>query len=416
MPASSACAHPAHRSSDPERPRWEIADVIRLYGDTYRQTHRVSPAQHQVLDALVACRTAQLGGHAECCPQCGFARYAYSSCRNRHCPKCQTLTKARWLEDRTAELLPVPYFHTVFTLSHTLNPLLLGNKRPLLALLFQAASQTLSQFGRQNLGGQMAATMILHTWDQLLNAHFHVHCLVPGGALVADGPQWVPTHPRFLFPVQALGTVFRAKFLETFHTLATSGQLTFAAEWAALGSSEGLTASLDQLYAPEWVVYAKPPWAGPKQVLEYLGRYTHRVAIANHRLVDVRDGHVRFTYRDRRQGHRQQIMTLEAHAFLARFLLHLVPLGFVRIRHYGFLSNRCKARTLRQCRQLLGQLPEPPPREPKTVAQWMQQWRGLDITRCPHCGHQPLLRTLLPVRGMVTWTRAPPRPACAEVH
>jgi len=248
MPASSACAHPEHRSPEPERPRWEIADIIRLYGDTYRQTHRVSPAQHKVLDALVACRTAQLGGHAEYCPQCGFARYAYSSCRNRHCPKCQTLTKARWLEDRTAELLPVPYFHAVFTLPHTLNPLILGNKRSLLALLFQAASQTLLQFGRQNLGGQMAATMILHTWDQLLNAHFHVHCLVPGGALAADGSQWVPTHPRFLFPVQALGTVFRAKFLAALPQAYNKEALSFAQEPAWHGSLTSFTHLLDQLY------------------------------------------------------------------------------------------------------------------------------------------------------------------------
>jgi hypothetical protein len=253
--------------------------------------------------------------------------------------------------------------------------------------------------------------MLLHTWDQLLNAHFHVHCLVPGGALAADGSQWVPTHPRFLFPVEALGTVFRAKFLESFHALATNGQLTFAAEVAEVGSAAGFTAYLDQLYAKAWVVYAKPPWAGPKPVLEYLGRYTHRVAIANHRLVDVRDGHIRFTYRDRRQGNRPQMMTLEAHAFLERFLLHLLPTGFVRIRHYGFLSNRCKARALRQGRQLLGQPPEPPPRAPKTVAQWIQQWRGLDITCCPQCGYQPLLRTPLPVRGMAPGPRAPPTPS-----
>lgn len=396
-----------------ERPQWEVADVIRLFGDPYRQTYPVSPAHNRVMEAIVACRTAQLGGFAESCSQCGFERYAYCSCRNRHCPKCQTLTTARWLEARAADLLPTPYFHTVFTLPHELNPLVLGNKRALLDLLFQAASQTLLQCGRQSLGGQMASTMVLHTWDQLLGAHFHLHCLVPGGALVDEGTQWVPTHPRFLFPVQALGTVFRAKFLETFSQLASTGKLRFAAEFADLGAVQGLRALLDQLYAKPWVVYAKPPWAGPKPVLAYLGRYTHRVAIANHRLVDVRDGQVCFTYRPRRQGKQQQIKTMAGVEFLHRFLLHILPSGFVRIRHYAFLANRCKTRALQHCRHLLGQAP-PPSRAPKTVAQWVKQWTGHEIMACPRCGHHPLVRTPLPQRRTCTSTRAPP-PGLAHV-
>jgi Putative transposase/Transposase zinc-binding domain len=402
------CAQPAPASAQPDRDRWEVADIVRLYGDTYRQTHWVSPTQQKVLEAIAACRTAQLGGHAEQCPQCGFERYAYNSCRNRHCPKCQTLTKEQWVEDRQRELLPVPYFHTVFTLPHELNPLVLSNKRLLLGLLFTAASQTLLQFGRQNLGGQLGGIMLLHTWDQILNAHFHVHSLVPGGALVNAGTCWVPTHPQFLFPVHALGTVFRAKFLEALRHPQTVEALCLPNDLAHLRTAGGLQALLDQLYTKAWIVYAKRSFAGPQQVVDYLGRYTHRVAISNHRLVDVRDGQVHFTFRNRRQGNRQQIMTLEAHEFLRRFLLHVVPAGFVRIRHYGFLANRCKARALGQCRQLLGQPFAPSAPEPKTVAQWMQQWTGIDITRCPQCGYGPLRRTPLPALATTMRTRAPP--------
>jgi hypothetical protein len=203
MTADHRCGPAAPAHAEPTPPCWEVADIVRLYGDSYRQTHPVSPGQQRVLEAIAACRTAQLGGHVEQCPQCGFERYAYHSCRNRHCPKCQSFTKAQWVADRQADLLPVPYFHTVFTLPHALNALVLGNKRQLLGLLFTAASQTLLQFGRHNLGGQLGGIMVLHTWDQLLNAHFHVHCLVPGGALADDGTRWVPTHPAFLFPVKA---------------------------------------------------------------------------------------------------------------------------------------------------------------------------------------------------------------------
>jgi len=398
MGAPPPCPHPPPAGTESERPRWEVADIVRLYGDTYRQTYEVSPAQQKVLEAITTCRTAQRGGHAEHCPQCGFERYAYNSCRNRHCPKCQTLTKAQWIAARQADLLPVPYFHTVFTLPHELNPLILGNKRLLLGLLFQAASQTLLQFGRHNLGGQLGGVMVLHTWDQLLQPHFHVHCLVPGGALANDGAQWVSTHPKFLFPVKALGTVFRAKFLEALRHPRTT---------TALRLPEGGLPCRDQLAAKEWIVYAKRPFAGPKQVVEYLGRYTHRVAIANHRIVAVHDGQVCFTYRNRRQGNQLQTATVNAHTFLRRFLLHVLPAGFVRLRHYGFLANRCKAQALRHCRQVLGQPLPPPTPKKKTVTQWMEQWTGIDITRCPQCGQRPLLRTPLPLTGAVL-PRAPP--------
>jgi putative transposase/transposase-like zinc-binding protein len=396
MPAHTAGCSPEAPREDPGRPPWEVADVLRHYGDSYCAAYRVPPSHHKVMHDILVCRTAALGGHAEQCPQCGFERYAYNSCRNRHCPKCQTLTKAQWVADRQADLLPVPYFHCVCTLPHELNALVLANKRPLLTLLLRAASQTLLQFGRQNLGGQLGGIQVLHTWDQTLGAHFHVHCLVPGGALADNGTRWIPTHPRFLFPVHALSPVFRGKFLEALHSSTTMGTLVFPGETEPLATPEGFRRFIDQLYAKAWIVYAKQSMAGPGHVLDYLSRYTHRVAIANHRIIDMQDGQVRFTYRNRRQGNRVQTMTLEAHEFIRRFLLHVVPQGLQRMRHIGFLANRCKARALRQCRQLLDQPPDPPVRPVKSVAEWLWQLTGKDITRCPECGQGPLRRLPLP--------------------
>jgi len=298
---------------------------------------------------------------------------------------------------RQAELLSTPYFHTVFTVPHALNTLILGNKRPLLRLLFRAVSQTLRQFGQQTLHGQLGATLVLHTWDQTLNAHFHRHCLVPAGALAENGTRWGPTPPRFLFPVQALSTVFRAKFLASLQQAHSKEALGCTQESAQSRSPAGCTQLLDQLYSQAWVVYAKQPCAGPAQVLDSLGRYTHRIALANHRLREVRDGRVCFTYRNRRQGNQGQTMSVEAHEFIRRFLLHVLPHGFQRLRHVGFLANRCKARALRQCRQLLGQPPEPPPREKPSATEWMRPRTGIDITQCPHCGYAPLGRHPLPL-------------------
>lgn len=393
---------------EPDQPRWEVADVVRLYGATSLQTPPVSPTQQKVLEAIAACRTAQWGGHAAQCPQCGCERYAYHSCRNRHCPKGQTLPTAQWVEERQAALLPVPYFHTVFTLPHDFNLLLVGNKRLLVPLLFAAASQTLHQCGQQNLGGQLGSIMVLHTWDQRLNAHCHVHCLVPGGALADAGTRWVPTHPRFLLPVQALGTVFRATCLGLLRQPRTAEALHGPETSLARRTPADFQRLRDQLYAKAWIVYATPPFAGPAQGVDSLGHYTHRVAITNQRMVEGGDGRVRFTSRDRQHGNRVETMTLDAHTFLQRFLLHVLPKGLVRIRHSGFLANRCKGRALRQCRQRCGQLPEPPLRARKTVAQWMQPLRGMAITRCPQCGARPLHRTPLSPRAGLQGPRSPP--------
>jgi hypothetical protein len=408
QPGAPGCCAVAAPGRERASAGFEVADIVRHYGEAYRQAYAVPPAHQKVLDAIAACRTATLGGHAEWCPHCGFERYAYNSCRNRHCPKCQTLTKTRWLEARKAELLPVPSFHAVFTLPHELNALVLGNKRVLLAMLFKATSETLLQFGRQNLGGQLGAIMVLHTWDQQLRAHFHIHSVIPAGALASNAAQWIATHPRFLFPVQALSTVFREKFLDAMSQAVTNHAVTFAAQTAKVSTPIGFARLQAQLRKKAWVVYVKKPFAGPEHVLDYVGRYTHRVAIANHRIVDVRGGHVRFTYRDRRQGDVIRTRAIEACEFIRRFLLHVLPHGFVRIRHIGFLANRCKARALGQCRQLLGQPPETPAPCAKSVAEWMQQWTGMDLTRCPHCGAGPLLRRPLPPPGQRDGAPLPP--------
>jgi Putative transposase len=272
----------------------------------------------------------------------------------------------------------------------------LVNKRPLLTLLLRAASQTLLQFGRQNLGGQLGGIQVLHTWDQPLGAHFHGHCLVPGGALVENGTRGVSTQPRFLFPVHALSTVFRGKFLAALHSRTTIGPLVVPEATETLTTPEGFRRFIDQLYAQAWLVYAKQSMVGPGPVLDYLSRYTHRVAIANHRIVDVQDGQGRFTYRNRRQGNSVQTMTLEAPECSRRFLLPVVPQGLQRLRPIGFLANRCKARALRQCRQLLHHPPAPPARPVKSGAEWLWQWTGTAITRCPECGQGPLRRLPLP--------------------
>jgi hypothetical protein len=295
-----------------------------------------------------------------------------------------------------AALRPTPSFHTVCTVPHALNALILGNQRLLLTLLFRTASQTLRQCGQHNLRGQLGATLVLPTWDQPLNAHFHLHCLVPAGALAEDGPHWVPTHPRCLCPVRALRTVCRATFLAAFQPAYAKEALRCAQAAAWCGSPPGFTHLLDQLSGQPWGVYAQRPCAGPTQVLESWGRSIHRMAIANHRRLAVRDGRVRFTYRNRRQGNRVQPMTLEAHELIRRFLLHIVPHGFQRLRHVGCLANRCKARALCPCRHLLGQPTEPSPRETPSAVEWMRQRTGIDIPQCPHCGHGPLVRPPLP--------------------
>jgi hypothetical protein len=305
------------------------------------------------------------------------------TCRNRHCPKCQSLAKARWLDDRQAELLPVGYFHLVFTLPHELNPLALANKKVVCDLLSQAVSQTLLEFGRTHLGGQLGFLAVLHTWDQTLRDHFHLHCLVPAGALSFDQSRWIPARDNFLFPVKALSQVFRGQFLDLLQQAWAQGRLSGLR--ASLADPEALAQYLRPLRHKPWVVYAKKPFASPEKVLDYLGRYTHRVALSNHRILSVTEGRVTFAYRDRQDSDQLKSMTLEAEEFIRRFLLHVLPRGFMRIRHFGFLANRAKKQTLSRCRQLLGLPLDGPQTPPKSTPQLLFELTGIDLSRCPSC-------------------------------
>jgi predicted Zn-ribbon and HTH transcriptional regulator len=348
----------------------ELADIFRAYGESYRRNHPLPVSHLKVMQAVMRCRTAALGGHLEQCDRCGFERPAYNSCRNRHCPKCQSLAKVKWLDKQKSELLPVGYFHLVFTLPHQLNGLILTNKKILLDHLFKAVGETLVDFGRTRLGGQIGFVTVLHTWDQTLLDHFHLHCLVPAGVLSFDRNRWVSARQDFLFPVKALSLVFRAKFLDSLKKSFDQNKLLFVGQitsWADARSFDGL---LERLRKKPWVVYAKKPFGSPVHVLDYLGRYAHRVALSNDRILSAHSGEVTFSYRDRKNEDRQKTMTLDAYEFIRRFLLHVIPKGFVRVRHFGFLANKSKS-LLSKCRQLLDLDPTVPKLSQRSVHEMM---------------------------------------------
>jgi Putative transposase/Transposase zinc-binding domain len=394
----------------------ELAEVMRRYGPEYRRTHPTSVTQRKAMRDIERCRTAALGGHRAYCDDCGFERYLYHSCRNRHCPKCQTHDRAAWVDARTDELLPVPYFHHVFTLPHQLHPLVQyseRNRRALLKLLFDATAGTLLEFGRRDLGGMVGFTLVLHTWDQLVRTHLHLHCLMASGALETDGSRWIAGGRKFLFPVHGLSKMFRAKFLDGLAKLLGAGELDVPPQLGWLGAGDTNRGRLSRWLPGPWVVYSKPPFAGPKKLVEYLGRYTHRVAISNERLHSCDDGAVRFRYRDRRDGDRVKNTTVPADEFIARFLVHVLPDRFLRIRHYGFLANRAKHKLLARCRELLGVAP-PANREdrPRTLADWLGTVLGIDPNSCPRCGcplHQESLPRIVAVHAAPTST-APSQP------
>jgi hypothetical protein len=348
----------------PGRTAFEVADVVRAYGVGFLSTHPTSGAQRRVLRTIGRCRTGALGGHVEGCDACGHTRIAYNSCRNRHCPKCQGQQRAQWMAAEQATLLlPVEYFHVVFTLPHAFNTLIRMNPRQLYGLLFQAAAATLLAFARdpKHLGGEPAITMVLHTWGQNLTAHAHVHCVVSGGGLSADARRWHATKRRgFLFPVKALSKLCRGKYLATLDRLQRTRALRFAGQSAHLSEAAHWLQLLTELRRTQWVVYAKPPFGGPQCVLKYLSRYTHRVAIANRRIRFVGDGIVRVAWKDYADHNVTKEMTLSAEEFLRRFLLHVLPRGFMRIRHYGLLANRHRGPKLARCRELLGVGAAPP--------------------------------------------------------
>lgn len=365
--------------------KWEVADIFREFGESYRNENPASFEQLKVLHSIEVCRTSYLGGHIEKCDTCGFQRPAYNSCRNRHCPKCQSLTKAQWVEDRKAELLPVPYFHNVFTLPHELNPIALCNKKTIYSILFKAVSETLLDFGRNNLGGTLGFITILHTWDQRLLDHIHLHCVIPGGVLSEDKTKWLPSADNYLFNVEAISIVFRGKFIDYIQKARAKSDLDFPGNTAKYATEKGFSELIRLLRSKDWVVYSKKPFAGSEQVLKYIGRYTHRIAISNNRIVDVRDGKVTFTYRDRKDNDTLKLKTLDAEEFIRRFLLHVLPDGFMKIRHFGFLCNTKKKDNIQLCRKLIGVDAQPSERIKKTPTQLMLELTGTDITRCPCC-------------------------------
>ena len=377
------------------RPRLEVADVIRGHGDDFLDTYgdTLSTEQRRALIDLTRCRTASLGGHVEECEQCGHREISYNSCRNRHCPKCQANAAALWVEARAAELLPVPYYHVVFTLPAALAPIALQNPRVVYDLLFRAAAETLLRIAADpdHLGAEIGFLAVLHTWGQNLQHHPHVHCVVPGGGLAPDGPRWVPCADRFFLPVKVLGRVFRGKFLAGLRAAFDRGRLAFHGKLAELADADEFGRRLTASARTDWVVYAKPPFGGPQQVLKYLARYTHRVAISNRRLLDLEGGRVRFRYKDYARGGKRRTMELTATEFLRRFLQHVLPTGFVRIRSYGFLANRNRREKLAVCRGLLarGTTASVPPEDPSPAAP-LGPAPGVTEARCatlcPVCG------------------------------
>jgi hypothetical protein len=371
------------------REQWEVADIFSLYGDDYRQSNSLPYEKIKVMHHIEVCRTAELGGHVEQCDQCGFEQIAYNSCRDRHCPKCQCLVKEQWLNDRKAELLPCGYFHFVFTLPHDLNPIILCNKKITLQILFSSVSETLQAFAKDpqwRLEGQLGFISVLHTWSQTLMDHFHLHCLIPAGALSFTKDKWVAAKESFLFRIQSLAKAFKKCYLQKLQTAYQNNTLIFPGNIAKYQSQQEFKNLVQSLSKVQWIAYAKRPFAGPQQVLEYLGRYTHRVAISNNRILSIDNGKVTFTYRDRERNSEIRTMTLDAHEFIRRFLLHILPMGFMKIRYFGFLAHKNKKQAIALIRKLIDPDAKLPGKIVETIMEMMLRLTGKDITCCPKCG------------------------------
>jgi hypothetical protein len=367
------------------RPPLEVADLIRAAGDNFLERSRkwFTWLHLKILTAIVCCRTSGLGGHIDECSRCGQRAISFNSCRNRHCPKCQSNARDRWLEARRRELLPVRYAHVVFTLPAQLAPMALQNKSEIYGLLFRASAETLLTVARdpRHLGAEIGFFSVLHTWNQKLLHHPHVHCVVPAGGLSPDHARWITARPGFFLPVRLLSRVFRGKFVAGLRDLHAAGRLGFHGALAGLAAPASFAAMLRGLFREDWVVYAKPPFGGVEHALRYLGCYTHRVAISNHRLIALEDGQVVFRWRDSAHHNKKRLMRLALHEFLRRFFLHVLPKGFVRIRHFGFFAHRRRAALLPLCFALLAARPEPqPPASASTAAGPRPLWT------CPHCG------------------------------
>jgi len=402
MSASAACC-PSPRKA--ERPRLEVADIVREHGEELRRQHRLNPAQEKVLRNIELCRTAALGGHEDVCPHCKHKRPSYNSCLDRHCPKCLNLRQAKWVEQRLERLLPVSYFHVVFTVPALLRPLALCNPKVVYDLLFHAASRTLLELGldEKHLGAQLGVTAVLHTWTRMIGFHPHLHCIVTGGGLSPDGKRWIASRPDYLLPVRVLSRLFRGKFLDALSRAYEAGSLQFRGGCAELADPRAFKRFKNELYRTEWVVYAKEPFESPEYVFRYLGRYIHKVAITNERLIKLEDGVVHFHTKG------GNVAALRAIEFLRRFLLHVLPKGFVKIRHYGLFASSNVKTKLETAKRIL----EPSSTDDKDRKEdeapdtydWLEHMRqltGIDPSVCPNCGKGPMLRIPLDAVGAET--------------
>ncbi|PYS20910.1 MAG: IS91 family transposase [Acidobacteria bacterium] len=392
------------------RPKPELADVFRRYGEAYRQQFGalLSTAQRRVMTAIEQCRTAALGGHVEVCDRCGHQRIWFNSCSDRHCPKCQSLARAEWLQDRESELLQCPYFHVVFTVPEQIADIALQNKRVVYGILFHTTAETLTTIAAdpEHLGATIGFFAVLHTWGQNLLHHPHLHCIVPGGGISPDGTRWISCRPNFFLPVRVLSSLFRRLFLKYLEKAFDSGKLQFSGSLRKLEDPREFRSYVAPPKKSKWVVYAKAPFGGPRQVLDYVGRYTHRVAISNNRLLGIEDDQIQFHCKDYRDNDQQKTMTLSADEFIRRFLLHVLPDGFQRIRYYGFLSNRDRDEKLTLCRQLLGMLPldpEPAPADQPANYDYNQVLEDLRscLRKCSVCqqGRMIVLEVVPPTAG-----------------
>lgn len=380
----------------------ELADVFKAHGEQYLKHNRISGKHHKVISHITHCRTASMGGHILECDECNFVQNAYNSCRDRHCPKCQTMVKEKWLNDRTAELLPCGYFHNVFTLPHLLNPVILCNKEICFKILFACVNETLKIFAQDpqwRLSGQLGFIGVLHTWSQTLMDHFHLHCLIPAGVLSFDKKQWVPARKgekKYLFKINSLAKEFKKRYLKKLKQAYEDDLLIFPGNTAEYNIKEKFDDLLDQARCKNWIAYTKRPFAGPKQVLEYLGRYTHRVAITNNRIKKIENGQVVFSYKDRKNNNETKEMTLPATEFIRRFLLHVLPHGFMKIRYYGFLARTNKKWSIPLLRNLIDPDAKIPEKIKETIIEMMLRLTGRNITLCPECnkGKMVMIRKL----------------------
>ncbi|MFV1976806.1 MAG: IS91 family transposase [Candidatus Scalindua sp.] len=379
----------------------DLGEIFRKYGPAYRDSHKLPLKSLKAMSAIENCRTEELGGHVYQCDNCGDEKIAYNSCRNRHCPKCQSMAKEKWLSARKEELLPVPYFHAVLTIPDTLNPVALVNQKIIYNILFRAGKETFLELGRdpKHLGAEIGFIAVLHTWGQILLDHPHLHCIIPCGGLTEDGKQWLlpKKHRRgkdFFVHVNVISDLFKKKFLSYFDTAYKAGELKFVGKTEYLNDKQAYKKFKNELYKSTWVSYCKKPFGGPEKVLEYLGRYTHRVAISNHRIVKVENDKVTFTYRDYKDDNKKKHMTLEVFEFIRRFLLHVLPQRFVKIRYYGLLNNRMKKENLKLCRKILDVPESQNKQKPKTEGweELLLRLTGVDPAICSNCGKGKMVR------------------------